>query len=424
MRLLIKNGRVIDPASKIDDTLDILVDNARIANIAKDIKNGSSQVIDASGKIIIPGIVDMHVHLREPGREDKETVLTGTLAALKGGVTSILAMANTNPAMDSPEAIDILNQIIKKNAKANVYICGAITKKRQGQELVNISRLKKSGAIAISDDGFSVDDQVLFSKAIKKAKQDGVLVICHSEDRHLSGAGVMNLGMVSTRLGLKGISKESEYKRVERDINLAKETLGSVHIAHVSCKESVEMIALAKKKGLKITAETAPHYFTLTEEAVSGYNTNMKMNPPLRTKADVQAIINGLRNGTIDAIASDHAPHTVNEKDVEFDRAEFGTIGLETSLSLGITELVDKSILNWPELVKKLCLNPAKILKIDKGTLKLGADADITIISGDKEWTVDKKTLISKSKNSSFLGRKLKGIVEYTICNGNIVYKR
>jgi dihydroorotase len=234
----------------------------------------------------------------------------------------------------------------------------------------------------------------------------------------------MNLGMVSTRLGLKGISKESEYKRVERDINLAKETLGSVHIAHVSCKESVEMIALAKKKGLKITAETAPHYFTLTEEAVSGYNTNMKMNPPLRTKADVQAIINGLRNGTIDAIASDHAPHTVNEKDVEFDRAEFGTIGLETSLSLGITELVDKSILNWPELVKKLCLNPAKILKIDKGTLKLGADADITIISGDKEWTVDKKTLISKSKNSSFLGRKLKGIVEYTICNGNIVYKR
>ncbi len=423
MRLLIKNGRVIDPASKTDEILDVLIDNSRIANISKDIKNGSSQIIDATGKIIIPGIVDMHVHLREPGREDKETVLTGTLAALKGGVTSVLAMANTNPAMDCPESLDILKQIIKKSAKCNVYICAAITKKRQGRELVNIARLKKSGAVALSDDGVSVDEKVLFSKAVKKAKQSGILIICHCEDLRLSGGGVMNLGAVSTRLGLKGIPRESEYKRVERDIILAKETLGSVHIAHVSCKESVDIIAQAKKKGAKVTAETAPHYFTLTEEAVSGYNTNMKMNPPLRTQADRQAIIEGLKSGVIDAIASDHAPHTVNEKDVEFDRAEFGTIGLETSLSLGITELVDKNILTWPELVKKFCLNPSKILKIDKGTLRAGADADIAIVSADKEWTVDKKALISKSKNSSFLGRKLKGIVEYTICRGEIVYK-
>lgn len=423
MSLLIKNGRVIDPKNKIDGICDILVEKTKISKVSKNIKGTAARIIDASGKIVMPGIVDMHVHLREPGREDKETVNTATRAALKGGVTSVLAMANTTPPIDSPESVRLLSDIIKKTSCANVFMLGTITKGRLGKELVDIQKLKKAGIIAISDDGSSVDNDELLFKAIQKAKAQGVLVICHSEDKALSAAGVVNSGFTSTRLGLRGISNESEYKRVERDIYLAQKAKAPIHIAHVSCKESLDLIAKAKKKGLKVSAETAPHYFSLTEEAVLDYDTNMKMNPPLRSNADVEAIKHGLKSGIIDVIASDHAPHTENEKEIEFERAEFGVIGLETILSAAITELADPGILSWLELVKKLTLNPARILNIDKGTLSVGAEADIAIISKDKEWVVGKDNIISKSKNSCFLGKKLKGVVEYTILSGEIAYQ-
>ena len=422
MRLLIKGGRVIDPANNLDEVTDILVENKLISKVAKNIKPDGSRVIDAAGRIVIPGLVDMHVHLREPGREDKETIPTGTYAAAAGGVTSVLAMPNTDPAPDTKENTDFIQGLIKDSACVNVFICGAITKGRKGEALADIAGLKKGGAIAISDDGSSVESAELMRQALKDAGKNNLRVICHSEDKMLSAGGVVNSGFTSTRLGLKGISGESEYKRVERDILLAQETDASVHIAHVSCKESVEVIASAKKRGVKVTCETAPHYFALDESCVLGYDPNFKMNPPLRGKDDAAAIRAGLSDGTIDCIASDHAPHTENEKEIEFDRAEFGVVGLETELAVSITELLHPGILSWPEIVRKLSLNPAKILGVEKGTLSVGADADIAIIDPDKEWTVRKEGLYSKSKNSAFLGRKLKGHVEYTVCSGEVVY--
>jgi dihydroorotase len=423
MITLIKNGQVIDPANKINEVYDILIEGSKIAKIEKNIKVNAENNIDATGMVIMPGIVDMHVHLREPGREDKETIASGTRAALRGGVTSMLAMPNTLFTIDCVENAKLLKGIIEKTASTNVFIAGAITKGRQGKELADIKSLKKEGIIAISDDGNSVDAEELMLTALKKAKEEKMLVTCHCEDKSLSCDGVVNFGLTSTRMGLRGISKESEYKRVKRDIDLAQKIDAPIHIEHVSCAESVEIIAIAKNKGIKVTAETAPHYFALSEEAVFDYDTNFKMNPPLRSKDDASAIKQGLRKGVIDAIASDHAPHTENEKEIEFDRAEFGVTGLETMLSVSITELLHEGLLDLNELVKKLTLNPAKILGIDKGTLGLGKDADIIVISLDKEWAVKKEDFLSKSKNSPFIGKKLRGMVEYTICGGRIVYK-
>lgn len=423
MKILLKQGRVVDPANNLDDTRDILIDRGKIEKVASFISAPAEEVIDCRGKIIIPGIVDMHVHLREPGREDKETIASGTKAALKGGITTVLAMPNTEPAIDSVEQVRLLKNIIKETAEANVLISAAITKGRSGKELTDISKLKKEGVIAVTDDGSSVDSGLLLGRAMRKAKEHKIAVICHCEDKLLSGNGVMNLGAVSTRLGLRGISKESEYKRVQRDIQLAEKARCHVHIAHVSCKESLEIIAKAKRKGIKVTAETAPHYFALSEEALLSYDTNMKMNPPLRGKADVAAIKQGLIKGIIDVIASDHAPHTISEKDVEFDRAEFGVIGLETELAVSITELIATRLLTWSDLVRKIALMPAKILGIDKGTLSEGKPADIAVIDPNKEWVAVKDGFVSKSRNSSFMGRQLKGIVEYTLFGGKIAYK-
>jgi len=420
MKILIKNGRVIDPANNIDEVRDILVEGTKISKVGENISVVADSTIDASGKIAMPGLVDMHVHLREPGREDKETIASGTKAALHGGITSVLAMPNTSPCIDSTESIEALKNIIKKTANANVFICGAITRGRFGKELSDITGLEKFGAIAISDDGVSVDSDELMEEAQALAKKKNILVLCHSEDKSQSANGVVNLGFTSTRLGLRGISKESEYKRVERDLGIAQKTSARIHITHVSCKESIEIIKEAKKKGVKVTADVTPHHLSLTDEAVLTYDPNFKMNPPLRGKEDLAAIKQGLKDGTIDAIASDHAPHTENEKEIEFDRAEFGVVGLETELSVAITELIAKGLLTWPELVKKLSLNPSRILGINKGTLSAGSDADIVIISPDKEWVVKKEYFVSKSKNSAFLGSRLKGMVEYAICNGKI----
>jgi dihydroorotase len=423
MKTLIKNGRVIDPANNIDAVCDILMENSKIYKVEKNIKDSADYTLDATGKIVMPGIIDMHVHLREPGREDKETIASGTKAALRGGVTSVLAMPNTTPCIDSVENVRLLKCLIKNSAKVNVFIAGAITKARLGKELSDIAKLKKEGVIAISDDGSSVDSDKIMLEAFKIARKEKTLIICHSEDKKLSNHGVVNLGLTSTRMGLRGISQESEYKRVQRDIQLAEKAGAPVHIAHVSCRDSVEIIARAKKKGIRVTCETAPQYFALHEEAVLGFDTNMKMNPPLRTRDDMTSIRQGLAEGIIDVIASDHAPHTENEKEIEFERAEFGTIGLETELAVSISGLVETNFLKWSELVKKLTLNPAKILGINKGSLGVGCPADLIVVSAHKEWLVEKSALVSKSKNCAFLGRRLKGSIEYTLCNGKIVYK-
>jgi len=424
MTVLIKNGRVINPAKTIDTEQDILLKNSKISAVTKDIKEKADQIIDAKGKIVMPGIVDMHVHLREPGREDKENIQSGTTAALKGGVTSVLAMPNTQPAMDSIRNIRLLKEIINNSAQANILIAGSITIGRLGMELTDITALKKEGVVAITDDGCSLDNEKLLLAALKKARQNNILTICHCEDKSLSREGVVNLGIVSTMLGLRGISKESEYKRVERDIKLAEKADAPIHIAHVSCKESVDIIARAKKKGIHVTCETAPHYFSLDDKELLGYNTNLKINPPLRTKIDVEAIRDGLKTGIIDAIASDHAPHTENEKDIEFDRAEFGTIGLETILAVSIKELIEPGLLSWLELAKKLSFNPLRILGLDREVLQEGAIADIIIVDPNKEWLVKKEDFISKSKNSAFIGKRLKGSVECTISKGKVVFKK
>jgi dihydroorotase len=304
-----------------------------------------------------------------------------------------------------------------------VFICATITRERKGEEPTDVAKLKKEMAVAISDDGSSVDNDELMLKALKKAKEQDILVIAHCEDKSLSAAGVVNLGIISTRLGLRGVACASEYKRVERDLRLAEKAKARLHIAHLSCKESVELIAKAKKKGIKVTAEVTPHHFSLSEGAALGFDTNMKMNPPLRSQEDKEALREGLKTGIIDVIASDHAPHTENEKEIEFERAEFGVIGLETELAVSITELVKTGLLDWLDLVKKLCLNPARILGINKGALSVGCDADLIVVSPDKEWVVKKEEFVSKSKNSAFLGKKLTGAVEYTICNGRTAYK-
>lgn len=423
MKLLIKGGHVIDPQNKRDGVFELLIENGKIEKVAQNIRASSVKTIQAKGKIVMPGLVDMHVHLREPGREDKETVATATAAALKGGVVAVLAMPNTTPAVDSAENAELLQAIIKKSACCRVFIAGTITHRREGAQLSEIAKLKKKGSLAITDDGASVDSDELFFAALKAARENNLLVICHCEDKGLSD-GVVNLGITSTRMGLRGISCQSEYKRVQRDIALAKKAGARIHIAHVSCQESVEIIAQAKKKGVTVTCETAPHYFTLSEEQALGFDTNMKVNPPLRSPKDVEAIKQGLKAGIIDAIASDHAPHTENEKDIEFERAAFGMIGLETALSLGITELVQKDILSFSQLIEKLSQNPARILGIEGGNLSAGARADIVIVDPEKEWLVERRGIVSKSKNSPFIGRRLKGVVEYTICSGKIMFNR
>lgn len=421
MKYLIKNGIVMDPANKIAGEFDILISGDKIEKIGERLDEKYGRIIDAKGSIVAPGLVDMHTHLREPGREDKETIASGTRAAVRGGFTTVCCMPNTEPAIDNPKTVKLVKDIIKKDALCNVEITGAITLSRLGKELADFAGMKRSGAIAVSDDGSSVEDKDLMRDAFKSCKMNGLLIMDHCEDPELSALGVINKGFVSTKMGLKGITRAAEYEMVRRDIELAERAAARIHISHVSCGESVEIIRKAKKRGVKVTAETAPHYFTLTEECCATYDTNTKMNPPLRTREDVEAIKKGLSDGTIDAIATDHAPHTDSEKDVEFDFAPFGIIGLETALSLAVTELIEKKILSWDGLIRKMSLNPAKILGIGAPGLKIGAPADIVVIDPQEEYTYDKGSIESKSKNSPFVGWRLKGRVTNVFVGGELV---
>jgi len=420
MNVLIKNGQVIDPANKVDEKLDILLTDGKIARLGKpgSIPAEGAQVVEASGRLVVPGLIDMHVHLREPGSEYKETIKTGAAAAKAGGFTSVCSMPNTNPVNDSRSVTEfILSEA--NDALARVFPIGAITKGSKGEELAEMAELHAAGCVAISDDGRPVMNAAIMRRAMEYSKIFDIPVISHCEECTLSDQGAMNEGFVSTELGLRGIPAAAEEVMVSRDIALAGLTGCRVHIAHVSTGGSVRMVREAKARGVKVTAETCPHYFTLTEEAVRGYNTLAKMNPPLRTEDDVAAIKQGLKDGTIDVIATDHAPHAMDEKSVEFDHAPFGIVGLETAVGL-VFKLVHEGVLSMSEAVRKLSFNPASILKINKGTLSVGADADITIIDPNVEWTVDSSQFKSKSRNTPFEGWKLKGRAVQTIVGGRL----
>ncbi len=420
MNILIKNGHIIDPANNVDEVLDLLVSGGKVDRLGKQgsISETGTQVIDAAGKIVVPGLIDMHVHLREPGFEYKETIGTGAAAAKAGGFTSVCCMPNTNPVNDNRSVTEfILSQA--RNALARVYPIGAITKGAKGDELAEMAELRSAGCFAVSDDGKPVMNAAVMRCALEYSKIFDMLVISHCEDTALAAKGVMNEGVISTELGLRGIPRAAEDVMTARDIALAELTGGRLHIAHVSTAGSVSIVRDAKARGVKVTAETCPHYFSLTEEAVRGYNTMAKMNPPLRSAADVAAIKQGLRDGTLDVIATDHAPHAADEKAGEFDFAPFGIVGLETALGLTL-KLVEEGTLTVAEAIRKLTANPAGILKIDKGSLSPGSEADITILDPGLEWIVNASEFKSKSRNTPFNGWKLKGRAVQTIVGGGI----
>ncbi|MFA5147737.1 MAG: dihydroorotase [Candidatus Omnitrophota bacterium] len=424
MDILLKGGRISDPANGMDAESDLLIKDGKIAQAGKNIKAAGAKQIDCKGKIVLPGLIDVHTHFRQPGREDEETFITGSRAALKGGFTSVLCMANTSPVVDNKGVVEYVYAEAAKAGLINIYTAAAVTKNLEGKELTEIGQIAAAGAKALSDDGKPVMNAEMLRRAMEYAKMFGLPVISHCEDLNLSRNGVMNEGALSTRLGLKGIPRASETVMVIRDIEIAQLTGAKLHIAHVSAKESVEAVRQAKKRKIKVTCETCPHYFTLTEEAVLGYNTGAKVNPPLRTVEDVEAVKKGLSDGTIDIIATDHAPHSGEEKDVEFDFAASGMIGLEFAASLVNSELVKGKALDWKGVAEKMSMNPAAFLGLkNKGSLSAGADADVTVFDPAGDWTVEAGRIESKSKNTPLIGRKMAGSAALTIVGGKIRYE-
>ncbi len=427
MKILIRNGIVIDHAQGLECLADLLIEGGRVRElrVGGSKEEGSAPagsdlvIVDATGCLVMPGLVDMHAHLREPGFEYKETIRTGTLAAVKGGFTSVCCMPNTNPVNDNVTVTDFILRKTYAEGACYVYPIGAISKGQKGEELAEIGMMHEAGCVAFSDDGRPVMNSLLMRRALEYARSFDVPLISHSEDLHLSDGGVMNEGRLSTLLGLKGIPATAEEVMVARDIALAGLTGSRLHIAHVSTKGSVSLMRRAKAEGIRVTAETCPHYFSMTEDAVAGYVTNAKVNPPLRTAQDVEAIREGLHDGTIDVIATDHAPHHRDEKLLEFDRAPSGISGLETALSLSL-RLVSDGVLTLSQLVEKMSVRPAAILGLPKGTLAVGADADIVIVDQEAAWKVDVEQFASLGKNSPFEGWELKGRPVVTICKGRL----
>ncbi|MDP2643358.1 MAG: dihydroorotase [Desulfobacterales bacterium] len=427
MPTLIKGGRVIDPG-RLDGIADILVDEGKIVRIGDHASEnigvsgslGTPTILNASGMLVLPGLIDMHVHLREPGHEYKETIATGCRAAAAGGITAVCAMPDTRPVNDTRQVTDFILQKAKAADSVRVYPVAAISQGLGGTCLCEYAELKEAGAVAFSNDALPVTNSQLMRRALEYAKSFGMLIISHCEDPGLSRENGMNEGAVATRMGLAGIPGAAESIMVMRDIALCELTGARLHIAHVSTKDAVRALREAKKRGVPVTAETAPHYFTLTENAMTTYNTNLKTNPPLRSEADVEAILEGLADGTIDVIATDHAPQTCLEKDVEFDRAQDGIVGLETSVALSLT-LVDKGVLSYAGLAEKMSVNPARILGLKNG-LRAGADADITIIDPAMSFTVDAGQFFSLSRNTPFDGWQLKGKAVLTMVGGVIKY--
>ena len=419
--LLIRSGRVIDPG-RVDGPADVFVKDGKIAEIGRNLKApAGTPVLEASGKLVLPGFVDLHVHLREPGFEYKETIKTGAAAAAAGGFTSICCMPNTNPINDTRAVTEFILDRAKRAESVHVFPIGAITKGSDGKELAEYGDLRAAGCVAVSDDGKPVMNGMVMRRALEYARAFDLPVVDHCECKHLSEGGVAHEGVVATELGLQGIPSAAEDVMVARNIELAEQTGGRLHVAHVSTAGSVRMVRDAKSRGLRVTAEACPHHFILTEEAIREYNTNAKMNPPLRTRKDVEAIKAGLKDGTIDAIATDHAPHATYEKQREFEYAPFGIVGLETALGLSLL-LVEEGVLTLTQMVRALTTGPAQAFGLAKGTLAAGADADITIVDADMQWIVEPDTFRSRGRNTPFGGWKLKGRVVNTVVSGRVIY--
>ena len=425
MRILIKGGRVIDPSEGMDKVTNVLIEDGIIKSLprtaSKFEKDPKTLVINARGKIVAPGFVDIHVHLREPGFEHKETIKSGCDSAAAGGFTTIVCMPNTNPVNDNASVTEYILLKARTEGKVNVFPIGAITKGEKGESLAQIGEMYEAGCVGVSDDGMPVMNSKVMRHAMEYVKAFGIPVISHAEDKNLSGNGVMNEGEVSTLLGLEGIPCASEDVMVSRDINVAELTGAHLHICHVSSEASVRLIRAAKRRGVHVTAEVTPHHFTLTDKAVDSYDTNAKMNPPLRSEADRKACLQGLKDGTIDVIATDHAPHSEDEKKVEFNLAPFGIVGLETALPLSL-KLVEDGVLTLNQMISKLTDAPSAILNLNRGTIKKGAPADVVIFDPKKKVKIDRDTFHSKAKNTPFHGWELKGKINYTIVNGRVVY--
>jgi dihydroorotase len=420
--MLIIGGRVVDPSQNLDDILDILIQDGKVAKCGKQLKDSQAEIIDAKGKLVTPGLVDIHVHLRDPGLEYKEDIGSGTLSAVAGGFTSIACMPNTKPVNDNHTITRYILEKAAKEGHCRVFPIASITKGLSGESLSELGELREAGCYGASDDGKPVGNSEMMRRAMEYARPFGMTIISHAEDLSLVGSGVMNEGPVSTELGLKGIPWVAEDAATARDIMLAELTGCHLHVAHVSTKGSVELIRQAKRRGAPVTCEATPHHFTLTDEAVRGYNTNAKMNPPLRSEEDRLAICQGLADGTIDAIATDHAPHHIDEKNVEFNIAMNGVVGLETALPLTL-KLVQDRVIDLNRAIELLTCGPSEALGLPVGGLQVGGDADLTIIDLDRKWTVTASQLNSKSKNTPFDGWAMQGAAVCTIVAGEIVYK-
>jgi dihydroorotase len=421
--LLIKGGRVLDPAQNLDDTLDILIRDGKIDKVGKSLDAKGADVVDAAGKLVTPGLVDIHVHLRDPGLEYKEDIASGTLSAVTGGFTSVACMPNTKPVNDNLAVTRYILDKAEREGHCRVFPIASITKGLDGESLAELGELREAGCYGASDDGKPVSSSEMMRRAMEYARPFNMVIISHAEDLSLVGAGVMNEGPVATELGLKGIPWVAEDAPTARDIMLAELTGARLHVAHVSTKGSVELVRQAKQRGVNVTCEATPHHFTLTDETVRGYQTNAKMNPPLRSTEDRQAIQAGLTDGTIDAIATDHAPHHIDEKNVEFNLAMNGIVGLETALPLTL-KLVRDGIIDMQRAVELLTSGPARVLGLPVGTLEPDADADVTVIDPDHVWTVAAQGLVSKSKNTPFDGWEMQGAAVCTIVGGDVVYKK
>jgi dihydroorotase len=424
--LLIRGGRVVDPAQGIDRVDDVLVRDGLIVSVGHaggQPLGRADETIDATGLIVAPGLIDMHVHLREPGREEDETIETGTQAAVAGGFTSVACIPNTEPPIDTQAAVEFIHQKAARADTCNVFVVACVSRGREGKELADIGQLVEAGAIAFSDDGAPVYDAELMRRAFEYCRMFDKPVLAHEEVLELSRGGVMHEGLVSLVLGLTGMPAAAEEVMIGRDIALSEVTGGRLHVMHVSTAGGVAMIREAKRRGARVTAEACPHHFTLTDENLRGFDSNFKMSPPLRTAADVEAIIAGLVDGTIDCIATDHAPHAREKKMLELDRAPFGILGLETAIGLAVTRLIVPGRIGWPRLIEAMSTLPAKILGLSRGTLRPGAAADITLIDPDLSWRVDVKQFRSKSVNSPFNGWTLQGRAVATIVGGRVKHR-
>jgi len=418
-RLLLRGGRVIDPSQRLDRVTNVLIEEDRIA--ALDVDDATDAlVVPAEDKIVAPGLIDMHVHLREPGREEDETIATGSAAAVAGGFTSVACIPNTEPPIDTQASVEFIQHQARLADQANVFVTACVSKNREGKELAEIGQLVEAGAVAFTDDGSPIYDPELMRRAFEYCLMFDVPVLNHAEVRELTPGGVMHEGHVSILLGLAGMPAEAEDVMVSRDLRLAEATGGRLHVMHISTAGAVEQVRRAKARGVRVTTEVCPHHFTLTDESLRSFDSNYKMSPPLRAQSDVDACLEGLRDGTIDAICTDHAPHAAEKKMQELDRAPFGIVGLETALGLVITRLIETGLLDWPQAIEKMTSQPARILGVDKGTLRVGADADVTIIDPHVRWKVDPKQFRSKSTNTPFAGWELTGRADTVIVGGRV----